>query len=492
MKEFELTCDFAIGLDNFFTFCFLSTEFEEQFLTFQLENVPLDEVLSRRPSSQHVTVTQWIYDANQPIPISEAGKNKAKGVHTRMKFYKIRDPTQETTKTSDMNSLTQVTETQVSIYLTKKKKKLKRREDEQMKSFSGSSIGNNGGKNSKCKTIKDELKSDTVICVHSLVLPQSSLTLEPVFRIEATWTLFVEDKKGMKRDGGNGPPSKGGAAFIGSHNKPGSQTTVKLNIKVECMKKSWGMESIVEKILMDQARHMYQGWLNFATHWILSRTKTGGTEYHLHDSFVLKEDESFVVVEKTTNVNVSSGLNKRTTTTVLHSQNTVVTSANTTVLLGTNMDGNQEQTAAGQTEDVNSNRNNTLPDIRVDTALINSSDITTSTVDTLSSLLISTTLGNDSRSTRGLNKPRVSLFMKCQRFKMEHGHAHLIHRIFKKKKKKTDTIKCGVIWLFSLFLESSKSYKFVITSSKEANEFLKMELTCIRFKLCYYFLSETK
>ncbi|ETO08579.1 hypothetical protein RFI_28808 [Reticulomyxa filosa] len=382
MKELKLNGLFTIEVENLFKCCFENVEFEERFLTIQLENVPLgDDVLAYRRPSQHVTVTQWIFDPNQRIP---GNAEKEKGVHTRMKFYKIRDPSGSSQGKGevDIKSLIQVTETQkknhkhmaftfffLVLFLCRvnqnKTKSNQTRIKPNKKKLNLNVF--------KYWMTKINAKQKHEIQVNSLVLPQSSLTVEPVFRIEVNWTLSERGVESL-------------------------QTVVDIHVKVECSKKSWGMESIVERVLLEQAKQTYQNWLDFATLWVPFQLQKANAISPGVGPQPVKEQECFtsnVGRSKHSNVlGLHTELKKRTTTAVDGKHKDVEQIANPNVSLDV---FEKEEEKEKEKESVNSTRHNL-----------------TSSVETLSARLISSLLQPNHK--KGLNaSKKFSLLLTCQR-----------------------------------------------------------------------------
>ena len=196
MREHELSRLYRkIMVFKLFELCFLNHRFEESFLCLRLSG--------SKSESVHVTVTEWIFDENQQC-------------HTRMKFYKM--------NIENNTDLTQVTETQNYEIDYHQKSNAK---------------NNNNNNNNKISAIH----------VNSLVLPQTSLTMEPVFRIETNHVLFEMPTA--------------------------PNVEIRIKIKVECLKKSrWGVQSMIERVLMKQAIQMYSEWLQFVHEEVLSYQQT--------------------------------------------------------------------------------------------------------------------------------------------------------------------------------------------------------------------------
>ena len=77
---------------------------------------------------------------------------------------------------------------------------------------------------------------DSTIYSHSLVLPQSSISKEPIFRIQVFMKLYSIHS---------------------------NVTKMEIQLKVQCSVKAWGVSSFVEKFLMNQAQNTYTHWLQF-------------------------------------------------------------------------------------------------------------------------------------------------------------------------------------------------------------------------------------
>lgn len=87
---------------------------------------------------------------------------------------------------------------------------------------------------------------DSTIYSHSLVLPQSSISKEPIFRIQVTMKLYSMTPKTVRID---------------------------IKLRVECSVRAWGVSSFVEKFLISQAQNTYTNWLEFTNEHITKINK---------------------------------------------------------------------------------------------------------------------------------------------------------------------------------------------------------------------------
>ena len=123
-KTIEFEEKFSLNLNTFFELCFLNEKFEEDFLFLEVSG---DLSPNNKIKKSHITVSSWIHDIND-------------GLDKRMKFYKIHNP-----DTNSSEQYSNVTE-----------------------------------KQNYCKQNKN-------YCIEALVLPQSTLTLQPVFQIKTKY-----------------------------------------------------------------------------------------------------------------------------------------------------------------------------------------------------------------------------------------------------------------------------------------------------------------
>ena len=237
MKYLDLKQDYPVSLQDFFEQCFLSQEFEEEFLTKGIEshNEKNCQILHK------ATVTDWIFDPNQEIPdLSLFPKHgQMKGIDTRMKFYKIRE-----TDDGKTSKFAPVTENQKFFIFDKRKKAYYSNKDGLKQFYS----------NSRTK----KKSNGTTFYVYSLVLPQSSLSKEPIFKIEAIWHI-----------------NSNCLTSIGTSNNSNCKTNVELRIQVCCTKNAgiWGVNSMIESFLMKQASSTYKNWIKFSQEKILKFVK---------------------------------------------------------------------------------------------------------------------------------------------------------------------------------------------------------------------------
>lgn len=103
VRTVDLCREYPVAISTLFNTCFLSTDFEEEFIDRELQNELRSTPSLSAPKTTRPTITDWIFDANQLIPSSST-----KGLWTRMKFYKIKE-----SQTESQVKLTSVTETQV-------------------------------------------------------------------------------------------------------------------------------------------------------------------------------------------------------------------------------------------------------------------------------------------------------------------------------------------------------------------------------------------
>ena len=85
-------------------------------------------------------------------------------------------------------------------------------------------------------------KNNFEFYVYSLVLPQSSLTNQPIFQIEAIWRIYSNK-------------------LINNEN---AKTKINLRIQVKCQISKWGVTSLIESFLMKQASNTYKNWIKFS------------------------------------------------------------------------------------------------------------------------------------------------------------------------------------------------------------------------------------
>ena len=109
VRTVDLFREYPTTLTTLFNTCFLSNQFEEEFLDRQLQNELANTPSITKPRTMRPTITDWIYDANQTIPST----SKLKGVYTRMKFYQIKE-----SQSDNAIKLTPVTENQVDHQIT--------------------------------------------------------------------------------------------------------------------------------------------------------------------------------------------------------------------------------------------------------------------------------------------------------------------------------------------------------------------------------------
>eukprot|EP01083_Nonionella_stella_P166760 558543_1 len=87
VRTVDLFREYPTTLTTLFNTCFLSNEFEEEFLDRELQNELKNTPSISKPRTTRPTITDWIYDPHQLIP----NTSSLKGVYTRMKFYKIKE-----------------------------------------------------------------------------------------------------------------------------------------------------------------------------------------------------------------------------------------------------------------------------------------------------------------------------------------------------------------------------------------------------------------
>eukprot|EP01083_Nonionella_stella_P121047 363461_1 len=210
VRTIDLCCEYHSCLSTVFNTCFLSNEFEEEFLDRELQKELTNTPSITKPRTTRPTITDWIYDAHQTIPNASSSRSLSfKGLFSRMKFYKIKESHDE-----HQINLTPVTENQKYWIYNKSENKY------------------------CCDSNSDIDDLDSIIWCHSLVLPQSSISKEPIFRIEVS----------MKICGLN--PHK---------------TRIDIKLSVECSVRAWGVSSFVEKFLINSVQNTYNNWLEFAT-----------------------------------------------------------------------------------------------------------------------------------------------------------------------------------------------------------------------------------
>lgn len=72
--------------------------------------------------------------------------------------------------------------------------------------------------------------------MNSLILPQSSVSVEPIFNINIKWKIYSIHEIDVR---------------------------IEISITVECRIQKWGLTSIIEQFLMKQIRATYDKWLDF-------------------------------------------------------------------------------------------------------------------------------------------------------------------------------------------------------------------------------------
>jgi len=208
VRTVDLFREYPTTLTTLFKTCFLSTGFEEEFLDRELQNELRSTPSLTAPRTTRPTITDWIFDSNQVIPSSST---HSKGLWTRMKFYKMKESQDES-----QVKLTSVTETQKYwIYdIVEHRYWTERDHDGALRMDDRHRI------ESQC-----------------LVLPQSSISAEPIFRIEVFMKMVP----------------------ITLH-----RTKMEVTLKVECSVRAWGVSSWIERFLCDSAHKTYSNWLEYA------------------------------------------------------------------------------------------------------------------------------------------------------------------------------------------------------------------------------------
>ena len=206
VRTVDLFREYPAAISTLFQTCFLSSDFEAEFIDRELQNALRSTPSLSWPRTTRPTITEWMFDANQVIPSSST-----KGLWTRMKFYKIKESQSES-----QVKLTSVTETQKYWIYDLKQHRHCTASDAALRISDGHRIES-----------------------HCLVLPQSSISKEPIFRIE----VFLKMLPMASR-----------------------RTKLEVSLKVECSVRAWGVSSWIEGFLSDSARRTYSNWLDYAGH----------------------------------------------------------------------------------------------------------------------------------------------------------------------------------------------------------------------------------
>ena len=112
VRTVDLFREYPTTLTTLFNTCFLSSEFEEEFLDSELQNELIKTPSITKPRTTRPTITDWIFDPHQLIPNTSPKSHintNLKGVYTRMKFYQIKESHDD-----KQIKLTPVTENQVN------------------------------------------------------------------------------------------------------------------------------------------------------------------------------------------------------------------------------------------------------------------------------------------------------------------------------------------------------------------------------------------